>query len=108
MKKNSKLNLIKNKCEIDGCNIDDCLHFHHIIERTKENTTNHPYNICILCPTHHSFVHSGRLKIIGVFPSTKMPNKRTLVYELDGKKNINIDIPYIEFKNKSYKLYGAE
>jgi hypothetical protein len=47
------------------------------------------------------------LKIIGVYPSTQLPNGRTLVYELDGKKNIEgIDQPYVEFKNKSFKLFG--
>lgn len=100
--------LIKNKCEIDGCNVDvvEALHFHHIIERTMVNTTNHPMNLAILCSNHHNYVHCGRLKIIGVYPSTKLPNKRTLVYELDGKRNLDIDCPYIEFKNISYKLYG--
>jgi hypothetical protein len=100
--------LIKNKCEIESCDvcIADALHFHHIIERTKVNTTNNPMNLAILCATHHELVHSGHLKIIGIFPSTKLPNKRTLVYELDGKKNIDIDVPYIEFKNKSFKVCG--
>jgi hypothetical protein len=27
-----------------------------------------------------------------------------LVYELDGKKNIDIDEPYIEIKAKSFKI----
>ena len=101
-----KSKLIKNKCEIESCEVvaQEALHFHHIIERTQINTTNHPFNIAILCAVHHEFVHSGRLKIVGVFPSTKLPNNRTLVYELDGKKNIDIDAPYIEFTNKSFKL----
>ena len=104
-----KRKLIKNKCEIDGCEVAECLHLHHIIERTEENTTNHQYNLCILCPTHHSFVHSGKLKIIGVFPSTKLPNMRTLVYELDGKRNIDgIDESIIKFTPKSYKIHNGE
>jgi hypothetical protein len=101
------IKLIKNKCEIESCQIDmvEALHFHHIIERTMVNTTNHPFNLAILCAVHHELVHSGRLKIIGVYPSTRPPNGRTLIYELDGKRNINgIDKPYIEFKNKSFKL----
>jgi len=104
-----KSKLIKNKCEIESCNVDDenAIHFHHIIERTTVNTTNHPFNIAILCSVHHNYVHSGRLKIIGVYPSTKLPNKRTLVYQLDGKQNIEgIDKPHIRFKNKSFKIYG--
>lgn len=104
MKKTIKL--IKNRCEIDGCNIDEpeALHLHHIIERTEVNTTNNSFNLAILCATHHAFVHCNRLKIIGVYPATKSPNNRILVYELDGRKNIDIDIPYIQFKNKSFKI----
>ncbi len=101
-----KINLIKNKCEIEGCNVDapEALHFHHIIERTEINTTNHPFNIAIICAVHHELTHSGKLKIIGVYPSTKLPNKRTLIYELDGVKNLDIDVPYVQFKNKSFKI----
>lgn len=98
--------LILNKCEIEGCNETDNLHLHHIIERTEIHTNNHVFNLSILCPNHHNYVHSGRLKIVGVYPSTTLPNGRTLVYELDGKKNIEgINQPYVKFKNKSYKLY---
>jgi hypothetical protein len=100
--------LILNKCEIEDCNETENLHKHHIIERTEINTTNHAYNLSILCPNHHNYVHSGRLKIIGVYPSTNPPNGRTLVYELDGKKNIDIDEPYIIFKNKSFKLFSED
>ena len=101
--------LIKNKCEIESCNVDDpkLLELHHIIERTEENTTNNNFNLAILCANCHAMTHTGRLKIIGVYPSTLPPNGRTLVYELDGKKNIEgIDKPYAEFKNKSFKLFG--
>lgn len=104
-----KSKLILNKCEIDGCDVTDCLHLHHIIERTDVNTTNNIMNLCILCPNHHSFVHSGRLKIIGVFSSTKLPNKRTVVYELDGKRNIEgIDAPIIQVKIKSFKIFNGD
>lgn len=100
------MKLIKNKCEIENCKIDipEALNFHHIIERTKVNTTNNIFNIAILCANCHALTHTGILKIIGVFPSTKPPNNRTLVYELDGKKNVDIDVPYIQFKNKSFKI----
>lgn len=104
-----KRKLIKNKCEIEGCDVTECLHLHHIIERTDINTTNNSMNLCILCPNHHSFVHSGRLKIIGVFPSTKPPNNRILVYELDGKRNIEgIDEALVIFKPKSFKLFNGD
>lgn len=106
-----KSKLIKNKCEIESCNVIDSnlLQLHHIIERTEEHTTNNNFNLAILCSNCHLLTHCGRLKIIGVYPSTKLPNGRTLIYELDGKKNIDgIDKPYIEFKNKSFKLYRIE
>jgi 5-methylcytosine-specific restriction endonuclease McrA len=97
--------LILDKCEIESCNEVTNLHAHHIIERTEENTNNNIFNLAILCPNCHAKVHSGNIKIIGLFPSTKLPNKRTLVYEVNGKKNIEgIDSPYIEFKNKSFKI----
>jgi hypothetical protein len=106
-----KRKLIKNKCEIESCPVTDpnLLHLHHIIERTEQNTTNHDFNLAILCANHHAYLHSGRLKIIGVFPSTQLPNMRTLIYELDGKRNIEgIDTPLIEFKPKSYKINNGE
>lgn len=105
-----KSKLIKNKCEIESCSVTDpnLLQLHHIIERTEVNTTNNNFNLAILCANCHGLTHSGRLKIIGVYPSTQPPNARTLVYELDGKKNIDgIEKPYIEFKNKSFKLSGV-
>lgn len=106
-----KVKLIKNKCENESCTVTDpnLLHLHHIIERSEINTTNHNFNLAILCANCHALTHSGRLKIIGVFPSTKLPNNRVLVYELDGKRNIEgIDSPYVEFKTKSFKLSGVE
>lgn len=98
--------LIKNKCEIESCDIMDSklLELHHIIERTELNTTNHDFNLAILCANHHAMIDTDRLKIIGVYPSTKLPNKRTLIYELDGVKNLDIDVPYVQFKNKSFKI----
>ena len=98
--------LIKNKCEIDGCNITDSnlLELHHIIERTKLLTSNDPSNLAILCCLHHAMLHSGRLEIIGVYPSTKLPNKRVLVYKMDGESNIDIDRPYIESKPRVQKI----
>jgi len=103
--------LIKNKCEVETCNVTDknLLHLHHIIERTEINTTNNTYNLAILCANCHALTHSGRLRIIGVYPSTKLPNKRVLVYELDGIKNIpEIDSSYIKFENKSFRISGKK
>jgi hypothetical protein len=103
-----KKKLIKAKCEIVSCGVEDpaLLHLHHIIERTEINTTNNEFNLAILCANCHAMTHAGRLKIIGVYPSTQPPNGRTLVYELDGKRNVDIDIPYVNFTNKSFKIYG--
>ncbi len=101
-----KNKLVKNKCEIEYCEINDprLLELHHIIERTEISTTNHNFNLAILCGTHHAMTHTGRLKIRGVFPSTKLPNSRTLVYELDGKCNIDLNLPYINFSPKKFKI----
>ena len=101
-----KLKLIKDKCEVESCQVCDpkLLQLHHIIERTEENTNNHNSNLAILCANHHLALHTGSLKIIGIFPSTRLPNKRTLIYELNGIKNIEVNKPYIEFTNKSFKI----
>jgi len=100
-----KPKLILNKCELDFCNETVDLHLHHHVERTEENTTNNPWNLCILCPNCHAKIHSGSIKVIGVFPSTQLPNGRTLVYEMNGVKNLDINHSYIEFKNKSYRIF---
>jgi len=102
-----KSKLIKNKCEITGCNesFEDSLHLHHIIEKTKIESSNNIWNLAILCANHHEYVHSGRLIIFGVIPSTTPPNNRILIYELDGVKNLDIEIPTFKLKNKSMKIY---
>ncbi len=102
MKKKKKL--ILNKCEIEECQETNCLELHHIVPRTDLNTTNHKSNLAILCATHHSFYHHGLLKIIGIYPSTKPPNGRTLIYELNGKRNLDIDEPYVNFTPPSMKI----
>lgn len=102
-----KKRLILNKCEIENCFETENLHLHHIIEKTEINTNNSKWNLCILCPNHHAHVHADKLKIIGVFPSTKLPNARTLIYELYGKRNLEgINTPYVNFENKSYKIWS--
>lgn len=98
--------LIKNKCEIESCNITNpnVLELHHIIPRTNKNSSHHPYNLAILCPTHHKMIDTGELQIISIYPSTKQPNNRTLIYILNGIKNIDINEEYLPLKNKSYKI----
>lgn len=103
-----KTKIIKDKCEIEGCEVNDSrlLELHHIIPRTDPNTSNHNMNLAILCGTHHAMVDTEKLKIIGLFPSTRGVNHRVLVYELNGKKNIEgIDKPYCENKSKSYSIF---
>lgn len=99
----------KIKCEIDGCDIinPDLLHRHHIIERTELNTDNDDFNIAIICSNHHNLIHLGRIKIIGVFPSTKPPTGRTLVYVKDGVCNVpglENAKPYYTPKPKSMRI----
>ncbi|KKN18079.1 hypothetical protein LCGC14_0959380 [marine sediment metagenome] len=102
-----KTKLQKTHCEIEGCSITDpaMLHIHHIVERGEIDTCNNPFNLAVLCSNHHNLLHNtNRLKIIGVYPSTAK-HGRLLVYELDGKKNIDIDEPYVVHKPKSMKVY---
>lgn len=96
--------LIKEKCEVCGMAEPKILQLHHIVERTEPNCTNEPENLVILCPSCHLSHHNGLIKILFVYPSTELPNKRTLIYEKDGKKNLDIDQPYCVPKNKSYKI----
>lgn len=98
-------------CEIEGCGVDDpaCLHRHHIIERTDIETTNDDFNLAILCANHHAMTHAGNLKILGVMHGNRPPTGRILVYELDGKKNFDIDEEYFERlrpKPKSMEWHG--
>lgn len=103
-----KSKLILNKCEIDECQETVNLHKHHVIERSEENTTNDNFNLVILCPNCHYKIHAKLINIIGIYPSTKLPNKRTIIYEINGKRNLDLDIPYFEFKNKSFKVYNED
>ncbi len=89
-------------CEIDGCGVTDPaqLHKHHIIPKTDVNCSNHEFNLAILCANHHEMLHDNkRLKIIGIYPSTRLPYGRTLVYELNGICNVP-EIKEVYFKNK--------
>ena len=95
----------KNKCEI--CDESDLatLHYHHIVERTELHSDNNPYNICVACSNCHNKIHDGSIKIIGVFPSTKPPAGRTLVYSINGVPNIpGLDKAYYTPKPKASKI----
>lgn len=101
-----KHKLIKNKCEIESCNVTDpnLLEFHHIISRTDPLTSNENHNLAILCCNCHKMIDTGELITYCIFPSTKLPNKRTLVYSLNGIKNVDLPEVYLQPKNKSIKI----
>jgi len=97
----------KVRCEVCGELDIDVLERHHIIPKTDPNCTNDDANIAILCASCHAKTHSGRLRIIGVYPGTRPPTGHILVYELDGVKNVDIDEAYFQPKPKSTKVpYG--
>lgn len=101
-----KKKLEKIECEICGNNNKEVLHGHHIIERTEKNTTNHDYNIAIICGNCHSLVHSDIIKIIGIYPSTKLPYGRTVIYIKDGVSNCpEITEPYYSPQLKQMKIH---
>lgn len=96
--------LKKVSCEICKCDDVNTLHYHHIIPRTEVECTNKWSNICIICSNCHNLYHAGEIKIIGIYPSTQMPYKRTLIYEKDGKRNLDIDEPYLVEKPNAMRL----
>jgi hypothetical protein len=87
------MKIIKECCEICNENKIATLHIHHIIEQHQINTSNRWDNLCCLCANCHNRVHHGQIKILGVLASTKLPNKRQIVYEENGIRNIDIDVP---------------
>ena len=89
----------KIECEVCGENDNHTLQRHHIVERTEINTSNHDFNLAVLCGNCHSKVHAGSLEIIGVWPGTRPPTGRILVFKLDGVCNF----PSLENENPPYK-----
>lgn len=98
--------LVPEVCEICGETNKAVLHKHHIVERTDPNCTDDWGNVCIVCANCHSKIHDDQIKIVGVYPSTKLPYGRTLVHEIDGVSNCpGITEPYYVPKAKSSKVY---
>lgn len=95
--------LVPTICEICGENEKSALHKHHIIPRTDPLSTNDDNNLAIICASCHNKVHANIIKIIGIYPSTKLPYKRILVYEINGKKNIDLD-DYLPKKPDQMKI----
>ncbi len=53
------------KCRIPGCK-ERGEHLHHIVFRSKSRGLRwNPKNLCLLCPDHHSLIHSGIIRIAG-------------------------------------------
>lgn len=113
-KNKNHLTLVKRpkvECEICGEKDSSILERHHIVERTEAESTNHDFNLSVICPSCHSKVHSGSIKILGVLPGTKGVTGRTLVYIKDGVCNVpGVDKEYfnnIRPKPKSMKIPGS-
>jgi len=101
----------KIQCEICGNKDKEILERHHIVERTELESNNHPYNLAVLCPNCHSLNHTGKIKIIGVFPGTKPPTGRILIYIKDGVCNLpgGEDLePYYIPTHKSMKIHKGK
>jgi len=97
--------LIKYECEICGNKDTTILHKHHIIQRKEIGTSNDNFNLCVMCPNCHSKLHRGEIKIIGIYPSTKAPNNRTVIFEHNGKANVEgITEPYVKPEPKMMKV----
>ena len=86
---------IPEKIQCEVCDEKDTctLELHHIIPRSDPRCTNHPFNLTVICSSCHSKHHHGDLNILGLIPSTKLPYGRTLIYELNGVRNIDVDLP---------------
>lgn len=98
--------MVPSVCEICGDTNKAVLHKHHIVERTDPNTSNDDMNLAIICANCHNKVHDGQIRIVGIYPSTKLPYARTLVYEIDGVSNVpGIQDPYYTPKANSMKVH---
>jgi hypothetical protein len=96
----------KIKCEICAESSKSVLHYHHIIPQTDPGCTDDWINVCIVCSNCHNKIHADEIKVIGIFPSTQLPYKRTLVYEKNGICNVpGIDKEYIKPQQKKMRLY---
>lgn len=101
----------KIECEICGEKDSTILHKHHSVERTELNSDNDDMNLVIVCPSCHSKIHDQSIEIIGVFPGTRPPTGRILVYKRDGVCNfpdLENEKPYYVPKPQSMKLYLPE
>lgn len=89
--------LLRHHCEI--CNESNVavLHKHHIIPRTDPNTSHSDSNLAQVCSNCHNKIHNKQIIVIDIFPSTKLPYGRTLVYIENGVCNVpGITDKYLE------------
>lgn len=104
------MKLEKKYCEVCGEKNKEVLHFHHIVFRSDINSNNKPENLAILCSNCHNLLHFDRIKIIGVWPSTK-DQGRLLIYVKDGVCNVegmDKEIPPHIPQNESMKIYDKK
>jgi hypothetical protein len=96
-------------CEICGEDDKATLHKHHVVPRTDGNSDNNPMNLAILCSNCHNKIHHGSLKVIGIYPSTKLPYRRTVIFEENGNSNVpQIKEPYYIPQAKSMRVYDRK
>lgn len=98
-------NLKKIHCELCGETNQATLHKHHIIPRTDPNTSNHPLNLLVVCGNCHQKVHDNQIIVVGIYPSTKLPYGRTVIFETNGTSNCpEISTPYFTNKKPSMEV----
>ncbi len=65
------------------------------------------WNTCVVCSNCHEKLHAGLIHIIGIYPSTKPPLGRSVIYESDIIKNeTGITEPYYIPIPKSEKYHA--
>lgn len=101
----------KIECEICGEKNQSVLDRHHIVERTELHSNNDDFNLAIICGNCHKKTHAGLIKIIGVFPGTRPPSGRILVFidengvcNVPGMENAE---PYYTPKPLGMKVFGV-
>lgn len=62
--------LEKVKCEICGLKEPKALEEHHIIPRHDPRSHNNNGNLAVICGSCHNLVHTGEVRILGVYQST--------------------------------------
>lgn len=99
----------KIECEICGENNKKVLQLHHIVERTELNTDNSWWNLACICANCHNLHHAKEIEILSLYPATKPPYGRILVYKKNGVLNVpNLDDKYYTPQPKSMKYFGND